>query len=99
MLEALHRETLEETGMRLKKIRWAMVQDCINSREFHRPGEHFLLINFFAESTSRKFKLNDEAERGIWIKPREALKLKLNRPTRKLLDYYFKRIHSPESHF
>ncbi len=89
MIEALRRETLEETGMRLKKIRWAMVQDCINSKEFHHPRQHFLLMNFFAESFSRKFKLNDEAEKGIWIKPREALKLKLNRPTRILLETYF----------
>lgn len=89
IIEALRRETLEETGMRLKKIRWAMVQDCISSKEFYRPREHFLLINFFAESFSRKFKLNAEAERGVWVKPRQALKLKLNQPTRILLEYYF----------
>lgn len=88
MKEALKREIWEETAMRIKNIRWAMVQDCVYSKEFYRKGEHFLLLNFYAESLSRHFKLNKEAESGIWVKPEVALKLRLNQPTRVLLEKY-----------
>ncbi|MDO8519805.1 MAG: HAD hydrolase-like protein [Deltaproteobacteria bacterium] len=85
MEDALRREIREETGMEIKNIRFALAQDSINSKEFYRPNQHFLLLNFYAESTSRKFKLNDEAEAGIWVSPKLAMKLKLNQPTLKLL--------------
>ncbi|MBI2339225.1 MAG: HAD hydrolase-like protein [Deltaproteobacteria bacterium] len=90
MEEALRREIFEETGMKIKKIRFAMVQDSIDSREFYRPHQHFLLINFYADTDSRKFRLNDESESGFWVNPRTALKLRLNQPTRILLEHYFK---------
>ena len=85
MEEALRREIHEETGMKIKNIRFAMAQDSIHSKEFYRPNQHFLLLNFYADSPSRHFKLNDEAESGIWVHPKTALKLNLNQPTRKLL--------------
>lgn len=85
MLEALRREIREETGMKIKNIRFAMAQDSINSKEFYRPNQHFLLLNFYAESSTRNFKLNDEAEAGIWINPQTALRLNLNQPTLRLV--------------
>ncbi len=87
-IDALKREIKEETNFRIKNIRFAMVHDSIKSKEFYKKGLHFLLLNYYAESLSRKFKLNDEAERGFWISPKKALKLKLNEPTRVLIENY-----------
>lgn len=89
-LQALKREMLEETGLRIHNIRWAMIHDSIDSNEYYKKGSHFLLLNYYAESRSRKVKLNNEAESYIWIQPEKALKLNLNEPTRVLIKTYLK---------
>jgi len=82
--DALRREILEETGLILDDIEFALVQDCINSPEFMRP-EHFLLLNYVARATTTAVTLNDEAEEYRWLSPTDALALDLNQPTRVLL--------------
>ncbi len=83
-IAALHREILEETALEIDRIRFALVQDCIDSAEFERP-EHFILLNYIARSHSRDVILNDEAEEFRWVTPANALSLELNHPTRYLL--------------
>lgn len=83
--DALRREVLEETGLELSDIRFAMVQDCIDSPEFMRP-EHFLLMNYTARAVSSDVVLNDEAEEFRWVTEEEARLLDLNTPTLLLLD-------------
>lgn len=83
--DALHREVSEETGLRLKSARFVMVQDCVDSEEFHRPA-HFLLLNYAAEAGAGDVRLNDEAEEFRWVTPSEAAGMDLNRPTRRLLE-------------
>lgn len=84
VLEALRREILEETALEIDDIRFALVQDCIESPEFHRP-EHFLLLNYVARARGRDVRLNDEAYEFLWLAPADALTLELNQPTRVLL--------------
>ena len=81
---ALRREILEETALEIDDIRFALVQDCIESPEFMRP-EHFILLNYTARAGSTAVTLNDEAEEFRWILPEDALTLDLNQPTRTLL--------------
>ena len=83
-LEALRREIREETALEIDDIRFALVQDCIESPEFHRP-EHFLLLNYVARAHGRDVRLNDEAYEFLWLAPADALTLELNQPTRVLL--------------
>ncbi len=82
--DALRREIREETGLELRDIEFALVQDCILSPEFQRP-EHFLLLNYVARATTTAVTLNDEAEEFRWLCPADALALNLNQPTRFLL--------------
>lgn len=87
--DALRREMLEETGLEITDIRFAIVQDSINSPEFMRP-EHFLLLNYVVRATAGPapdVTLNDEAEEFRWLPIADALALDLNQPTRVLLDY------------
>jgi phosphoglycolate phosphatase len=86
--EALRREVLEETGLALRDPRFVMVQDCVDSGEFHRPA-HFLLLNYVAVVESEVVQLNDEAEEFRWVTPADARALDLNTPTRLLLDRVF----------
>jgi phosphoglycolate phosphatase-like HAD superfamily hydrolase/ADP-ribose pyrophosphatase YjhB (NUDIX family) len=84
--DAIQREVREETGLEIRDIEFAMVQDCIKSVEFHRPA-HFLLLNYTATTESSIVSLNEEAEAWVWVAPDQALRMNLNQPTRKLLDY------------
>jgi phosphoglycolate phosphatase-like HAD superfamily hydrolase/ADP-ribose pyrophosphatase YjhB (NUDIX family) len=85
-LEALHREVREETGLELRDVRFAMVQDCIQPPEFYKKA-HFLLLNYTAVATTTDVVLNDEAETSRWVTPEDAAKLDLNGPTRILLEH------------
>lgn len=86
---ALRREILEETGLEIDGLRFALVQDSINSPEFMRP-QHFILLNYVAKAESGPrpaVVLNDEAEEFRWLALADAMALDLNEPTRILLDH------------
>ena len=84
--EALIREIKEETQLEITNIHFVFVQDCIQSTEFYKPA-HFLLLNYTAEVSGKEdVVLNDEAQDHKWVSLEEALLLKLNFPTRKLLE-------------
>jgi phosphoglycolate phosphatase len=84
---ALRREILEETGLKISGIRFALVQDCIRSREFYKEA-HFVLLNYTCRAAARNpmVILNDEGYDFRWLPPAKAKKMKLNKPTRVLLE-------------
>ena len=84
---ALRREILEETGLKISGIKFVLVQDCIHSKEFYRDA-HFVLLNYTCRCVAKnpRVKLNDEGREFRWLKMAEAKKLKLNRPTKILLE-------------
>ncbi|MDP8999816.1 MAG: NUDIX domain-containing protein [Myxococcota bacterium] len=83
--DALRRELLEETGLSVRAIRFVMVQDSIDSPEFHLPL-HMVLVNYHCRVEGSAVQLNDEAEAYLWAPPADALKLDLNAPTRALVE-------------
>ncbi|MDX6767442.1 MAG: HAD hydrolase-like protein [Candidatus Methylacidiphilales bacterium] len=84
-LDALHREIREETGLTLHRVEFALVQDCIGSKEFFKPA-HFVLLNYYAWTDRTDVVLNDEAYAFRWVSIDEAFSLDLNQPTRILLE-------------
>lgn len=80
------RELREETGLDVKPGGLFLCMDCIHSPEFHVPGSHFLLLNYVATTRSTRVKLNDEAVSHLWIDPEASLRLRLNGPTRALIE-------------
>lgn len=84
-IAALKREMKEETGLKIQNIKFILVQDCIHSKEFYKPGLHFLLLNYTATTIQTQVTLNNEAEEYVWIEMKKALKLRLNQPTRYLI--------------
>jgi len=84
-VDALRREIREETGLVVTDIEFALVQDCIHSKEFYRDA-HFVLLNYTCRCVGEPaVKLNDEAREFRWVTAAEALELPLNQPTIKLL--------------
>ena len=85
-VDALRREIKEETNLDISEIKFVLVQDCIHSKEFYRDA-HFVLLNYTAKAKpGTEVKLNDEAREFKWLSLEAALKMKLNQPTRVLLD-------------
>ncbi len=83
---ALRREILEETNLQVKDIQFVLVQDCIHSKEFYKDA-HFVLLNYSCRATGKlNVKLNHEAQEFRWLAPAAAKKLKLNKPTKVLLE-------------
>jgi phosphoglycolate phosphatase-like HAD superfamily hydrolase/ADP-ribose pyrophosphatase YjhB (NUDIX family) len=88
---ALRREIMEETGLKISDIKFILVQDCIHSKEFYRDA-HFVLLNYTCRCAAKNplVKLNDEGREFRWVKLVEAKKLKLNKPTKILIDAVLK---------
>jgi phosphoglycolate phosphatase len=85
-MEALHRELKEETNLEVSDVRFVMVQDCIDSKEFYRQA-HFILLNYTAlRRGSDPVQLNDEAQEFRWVALEEARRLPLNQPTQVLIE-------------
>jgi phosphoglycolate phosphatase-like HAD superfamily hydrolase/ADP-ribose pyrophosphatase YjhB (NUDIX family) len=83
---ALRREILEETGLKIRDIKFVLVQDCIHSKEFYHDA-HFVLLNYTCRCVAKKPRvtLNEEGREYRWVAPAAALKMRLNTPTRILL--------------
>jgi phosphoglycolate phosphatase len=88
---ALRREIKEETGLKVTDIEFVLVQDCIHSKEFYHDA-HFVLLNYTCCCAGKnpRVKLNDEGQEFRWVKLAEAKKLKLNKPTKILIDAVLK---------
>ena len=88
---ALRREIKEETDLRVSDIKFVLVQDCIHSKEFYRDA-HFVLLNYTCRAAGNPLvKLNDEGQEFRWLSLADAKKLKLNKPTKVLLEDVSKR--------
>jgi phosphoglycolate phosphatase-like HAD superfamily hydrolase/ADP-ribose pyrophosphatase YjhB (NUDIX family) len=90
-LAALRREIKEETALKITDIEFVIVQDCISSKEFYRDA-HFVLLNYTCQCAAKnpRVVLNEEAREFQWLKLAAAKKLKLNKPTKILLDAVLK---------
>jgi len=88
---ALRREILEETGLKISDIQFMLVQDCIHSKEFYRDA-HFVLLNYTCRCAGAhpQVKLNEEGREFRWVELAGAKKLKLNIPTKILVEAVLK---------
>ena len=86
-LAALRREILEETALKVTRIEFVLAQDCIHSKEFYKDA-HFVLLNYTARAAAKnpRVVLNEEGREFRWLTLPAAKKLKLNRPTKILID-------------
>jgi phosphoglycolate phosphatase-like HAD superfamily hydrolase/ADP-ribose pyrophosphatase YjhB (NUDIX family) len=84
VIEALHREIREETGLALTEPRHIFTSESINDPDY-RPSRHFLILNYLAKASTFDVSLNNEAEEFKWVTLEEATGMLLNNPTRELI--------------
>ncbi len=89
--QAFIREIKEETALTITQVCHAITQDSIFSPEFWKPN-HFVMHDFTAklakESDKAHVILNEEADAFLWLSPQQALRLRLNRESIALLNWY-----------
>ncbi|BDP43125.1 DNA mismatch repair protein MutT [Deinococcus aetherius] len=79
------REFWEETGLRLRDVRYAQTQEAVLSPEFHKPA-HMILVDFFARTDDPGVTPNEEIEEWAWVPLGEAAGYSLNTVTRTLVE-------------
>jgi nucleoside triphosphatase len=84
VLEALMRETKEETGLDIADAHFVGIQESINDGLYFQPS-HFIFIDFVCRASEAKVTLDDEAQDYVWIGIRDALELPLVSNTRQAL--------------
>ena len=92
IVDGLKREIKEETNLDVYDIKFLLRQEIINPKDFFKKA-HFVSINYTCKARNTDIKLNNEAQSYIWTKPENSLKLKLNGPTKELIQHYLKAIN------
>lgn len=91
---ALLREFREEVGLRLVKVRFALLQESVLDEQFYKPL-HFVFANYFADSDSEEVVPNMEIAEWAWVEPGGALEYPLNSYTRVLVEAYLRQRDNP----
>lgn len=85
--ETAIREAKEETGLDVYDLEFINFQQFIYDPAFWKH-RHFIFFDFTAKTESTEVKLNDEAQKHIWVQPEAALGLSLDSYTRKSIEIY-----------
>lgn len=65
--QAVEREVLEETGIRVKPIELITIFDSVNKDELGRVQFHYILFEYLCEYISGEVKAGDDAPDARWI--------------------------------
>lgn len=87
MENALIREFKEEVALDLINIRFALLQEAILDKQFHKPA-HFALVNFFAHTKNEEIIPNHEIVKWAWVSPQKAFEYPLNSYTKILIKMF-----------
>ncbi|WP_293912512.1 NUDIX domain-containing protein [Deinococcus sp.] len=85
LVQAVKREFLEEVGLTLRGVRYAQMQEAIDSPEFYK-NSHMLLLDFLAETEGSEVTPNEEIVQWAWVSLEAALTYPLNSYTRTLIE-------------
>ncbi|MFW5976744.1 MAG: NUDIX domain-containing protein [Bacillota bacterium] len=84
MEQALRREILEETGLKIYDIELISLKEGVFEKGFSEK-KHFIFIDFMCKTDSCEVILNEEAETYVWIELEDINEYNLDQFTRKLL--------------
>lgn len=82
--DALKREILEETNLKVYDIKLLSINENILDNEFHQD-KHFIFLDFICKSKSSKVSLNDEAQSFKWVDLEKIEKYNIGNMLKKLI--------------
>ncbi len=83
--EALAREALEETGLRVHDPVFICFQEFIFGSGFWKK-RHFIFFDYACRTEDTRVQLNEELDGYLWVAPQQALDLPLDAYTRYALE-------------
>jgi nucleoside triphosphatase len=85
--ETVLREVKEETGLDVYDLKFIMMQECIYDEEFYKKM-HFIFFDYSCRTDADEDDviLNHEAQAYSWVTPDEALDMRLDPYTRRLIE-------------
>jgi nucleoside triphosphatase len=89
IVDALKREIIEETGLKIYDIKFVNFLEFIYDKHFWRK-KHFIFLDFACKTKDSKVKLNDEAEKFCWVKPEKASKMPVEPYTKRAIRTYLR---------
>jgi len=92
LVGALHRELKEEVGLKVEEPELLMIQEAIFSKEFYRK-RHFVFFDYICRTKDPEVRVDGVEITGFrWVRPREALKMKLDAFTRRSVGAVLERV-------
>lgn len=88
-VDALHREILEEVGLRLKQVKLLDIYDAIFKDDEGKIRYHYVIIEFLAEPETIDVKLSDEALEYRWVRLEDVEQLDLTYSVRYMIKKYW----------
>lgn len=83
--QALHREIIEETGLKIKVGEIVYVFDVIERDDHNHIIFHYVIIDFLCELTGGKLTPGDDALDVRWFSSEEIVQADVNEKTKLLL--------------
>ena len=94
MEQALRREVKEEVGLNVEVEKLLLIQEVIYSPEFWKR-RHFIFFDFLCRASDGAIGVDGcEVQDYLWVRPEQALKLKLDSFTRNLVEKHLKEARS-----
>ena len=87
MVEALHREVGEETGLSVSDVELVGIQEFVFDPAFWEK-RHFIFIDFSCRTDDDEVALNEEGQSYCWAKLDECAALDIEPYTRKAIEMY-----------
>ena len=88
--DAVRREVREESGLEVYDLNFMRVFEFIDPPTFtesESKGAHFVGIQYACRSDKRDVTLNEEAEKFLWVKPKQSLGLDLEYGTKDTIEF------------
>jgi nucleoside triphosphatase len=89
--QAVLREAKEETGLEVGNLTFLCWQEFIYDPAFWK-NRHFLFFDYACTTEETEVRLNEEAEKYLWIDPAKALGLPIDSYTRVSILEYLKQV-------
>ncbi len=92
VFDAVVREAREEVGVKVKPVRVIAFQEVCYPDHFYDKERHFIFVDVLCKALSNDVYVDGQEIHGyIWIDPQKALRLPLEKYTRRLILHYLRR--------